>query len=93
MKLWLIPFFPLGGFLSTVSWPAVLEEPSSTCRRRLRALSFLWVLKTISAWALNTPYTDHYFTWIQSGALNIGCDFVVDRLTAVMLLVVTGVGS
>src|SRR5205807_4517203 len=28
-----------------------------------------------------------------SGALNIGCDFFVDRLTIVMLLVVTGIGS
>ena len=37
--------------------------------------------------------SEHYFTWIQSGTLNIGFDFAVDRLTAVMLLVVTGVGS
>jgi NADH-quinone oxidoreductase subunit L len=36
---------------------------------------------------------EHYFTWIQSGAINIGCDFLVDRLTIVMLLVVTGIGS
>ena len=38
-------------------------------------------------------HTEHYFTWIQSGAFNVGCDFTVDRLTAVMLLVVTGIGS
>ena len=57
-------------------------------------LSFLWVLKTISAMGdLNTPHLEHYFTWIQSGALNVGCDFLVDRLTIVMLLVVTGIGS
>src|SRR6185312_2990378 len=30
---------------------------------------------------------------IQSGIVNIGCDFAVDRLTAVMLMVVTGIGS
>src|SRR5207237_8012040 len=35
----------------------------------------------------------HYFTWIQSGNLNIGADFSVDRLTAIMLLIVTGIGS
>ena len=58
------------------------------------ALSFLWVLKTISAMGdLNTPVVEHYFTWIQSGTINIGCDFLVDRLTIVMLLVVTGIGS
>jgi NADH-quinone oxidoreductase subunit L len=57
-------------------------------------LSFLWVLHTISAMGdLNTPRVEHYFTWIQSGAINTGCDFLVDRLTIVMLLVVTGIGS
>src|SRR4029453_16877908 len=30
---------------------------------------------------------------IQSGALHIGWDFAVDRLTAVFLLVITGIGS
>src|SRR5213078_292624 len=42
---------------------------------------------------LNTAYSEHYFTWIQSGTLNIGWDMSVDRLTAIMLLVVTGIGS
>ena len=42
---------------------------------------------------LNTAYSEHYFTWIQSGTFNIGCDFTVDRLTAIMLLIVTGIGS
>ena len=42
---------------------------------------------------METAYIERYFTWIQSGSLHIGCDFAVDRLTAVMLLVVTGIGS
>jgi NADH-quinone oxidoreductase subunit L len=41
----------------------------------------------------NAPYREHYFTWIQSGSFQVGVDLAVDRLTAVMLLVVTGVGS
>ncbi|MBV9406895.1 MAG: NADH-quinone oxidoreductase subunit L, partial [Acidobacteriaceae bacterium] len=41
---------------------------------------------------LTTSYAEHYFNWIQSGFLQIGFDLAVDRLTAVMLLVVTGVG-
>ena len=57
-------------------------------------LSFLWVLKTLAgAGPLNAPLTEHYFTWIQSGTLSIGFDMTIDRLTAVMLLVVTGIGS
>ena len=57
-------------------------------------LSFLWVLKALSALApLNETYVEHYFTWISSGTLDIGFDFAIDRLTMVMLLVVTGIGS
>ena len=41
---------------------------------------------------LEETHVEHYFTWIQSGVLNIGVDFAVDRLTAVMLMIVTGVG-
>ena len=62
-------------------------------------LSFLWVLKTLNALGVfggGTPleqaYTEHYYTWIQSGMLNIGVDFAIDRLTVVMLMIVTGVG-
>jgi len=61
-------------------------------------LSFLWVVKTLSALGafsggLETAYTEHYFTWIKSGALDIGVDFTIDRLTAIMLMIVTGIGT
>ena len=58
-------------------------------------LSFLWVLKTI----LGLGDLEHAHTGAllhldsERHACNIGCDFAVDRLTAVMLLVVTGIGS
>jgi NADH-quinone oxidoreductase subunit L len=95
MQLWLIPVLPLAGFLingllgrrfskGTVNAVAIGSV----------ALSFAWVLKTIFALGpLASPYSEHYFTWIRSGIVNIGCDFAVDRLTIVMLLVVTGVGA
>jgi NADH-quinone oxidoreductase subunit L len=95
MQLWLIPVLPLAGFLingllgrrfskGTVNAVAIGSV----------ALSFAWVLKTVfTLGALTGVYSEHYFTWIQSGVVNIGCDFGVDRLTIVMLLVVTGVGA
>ncbi len=36
---------------------------------------------------------DHMWTWIDSGNLNAGAAFVVDPLSAVMILIVTGVGG
>src|SRR6266404_3808344 len=51
------------------------------------------ILITLNALgSMEHTYVEQYFTWIQSGALNIHVDFAIDRLTAVMLMVVTGVG-
>src|SRR4029077_20825876 len=101
MQLWLIPIFPLAGFLiNGIFGRRFSKSLVSAVAVGSVALSFLWVLKTISAMGdLNTAHLEHYFTWIQSGVpgsdnyLNVGCDFLVDRLTIVMLLVVTGIGS
>jgi NADH-quinone oxidoreductase subunit L len=95
MQLWLIPILPLAGFLIN----GLFGRRFSKSLVNLVAigsvlLSFLWVLKTLYGLGdLQTAHVEHYFTWIQSGSLHIGCDFAVDRLTAVMLLVVTGIGS
>src|SRR5260370_42315117 len=42
---------------------------------------------------METAYVERSGTWFQSGALRVGFDLSVDRLTAVMLRVVTGIGS
>src|SRR5689334_11985018 len=95
MQLWLIPILPLVGFLVNGlfgrRFPKALINVFAVGSV---VLSFAWVLKTLFALGdLHTPHTEHYFTWIQSGTLNIGWDMTVDRLTAIMLLVVTGIGS
>src|SRR5580700_7582113 len=95
MQLWLIPVFPLAGFLLNGIFG---RRFSKTVVNAIGVgsvlLSFAWVLKTLAGLGdLNAGHTEQYFTWIQSGILNVGFDFTVDRLTAIMLLVVTGVGS
>ncbi|MCS7025893.1 MAG: NADH-quinone oxidoreductase subunit L [Bryobacteraceae bacterium] len=93
--LWLIPALPLAGFaLNGTVGKRLPQIAVSLIAVAMPVLSFLWVLKTLSSLgSLETAYIERYFTWIESGALNIGVDFMVDRLTAVMLLVVTGIGS
>ncbi len=95
MQLWLIPIFPLAGFLiNGLLGRRLSKSLVNTVAIGSVLLSFAWVLKTLAGLGdLSSAHVEHYFTWIQSGALNIGCDFAVDRLTAVMLLVVTGIGS
>src|SRR5580700_2043059 len=95
MQLWLIPLLPLAGFLIN----GIFGRRFSKSLVNLFgigsvALAFAWVVKTLAGLGdLNAPYTEHYFTWIASGAFKVDCDFTVDRLTAVMLLIVTGIGS
>ncbi len=89
-QLWLIPILPLLGFLLNGLFGRRLSKPVvSMIAAGSVLLSFLWVLKTLSALGafsggLESSYVEHYYTWIQSGALNISVDFAVDRLTAVM---------
>jgi NADH-quinone oxidoreductase subunit L len=93
MQLWLIPVLPLLGFLINGLFGRRFSKGLvSAVAIGSVALSFAWALKTILGLDLNRAYTEHYFTWIQSGAFTVNCDFAVDRLTAVMLMVVTGVG-
>jgi NADH-quinone oxidoreductase subunit L len=95
MQLWLIPAFPLAGFLVNGLFGKRLPKPViNLVAVGSVALSFLWVLKTLSAlMPLETAHVERYFTWIASGSLTIPCELSVDRLTAVMLLVVTAIGS
>src|SRR5579871_1999446 len=95
MALWLIPIFPFIGFLiNGLFGRRASKSVVSAVAVGSVTLSFLWVVKTLLGLGdLETKYIEHYFTWIQSGTLSIGVDFAVDRLTAVMLMVVTGVGT
>src|SRR6204780_4802722 len=95
MQLWLIPILPFAGFVINGLFGRRFSKAMvNTIAIGSVVLAFAWVLKTLSGLgSLETAHIERYFTWIQSGSLNIGCDFAVDRLTAIMLLVVTGIGS
>src|SRR5579884_3839455 len=100
MYLWLIPLLPLLGFLINGIFGRRLMRPViNAVAVGSVLLSFIWVVKTLfalgvfpAANGLNNAYIEHYYTWIQSGTLSVSVDFAVDRLSAVMLMIVTGVG-
>ncbi len=94
MQLWLIPIFPLIGFLINGLFGRRLGKPViNAVAVGSVALSFLWVLKCITGGgSLEEPHIERYFTWIASGDFSVGVDFMLDRLNSVMLCVVTGVG-
>ena len=95
LQLWLILIFPLLGALINGTIGRKLSKGLiSTIAIGSVALSFLWVVRALSELGqLDTPHIERYFTWISSGDLKIGFDLSVDRLSSIMLLVVTGVGT
>lgn len=94
MHLWLIPFFPLIGCavngLFGRRMPKALINVFAIGSVVLSLAYVCFVLAQL--YPLTTAHSEHDYTWIQSGFLQIGFDLLVDRLTAVMLLIVTGVG-
>ncbi|MBS1833931.1 MAG: NADH-quinone oxidoreductase subunit L, partial [Acidobacteria bacterium] len=94
MHLWLIPILPLIGFLINGIFGKKLSKPVvNIVAIGSVLLSFAWVLKTFSGlYPLEEAHVEKYFTWIQSGAFHIGFDLMIDKLNAILLLIITGVG-
>ena len=95
-NLWIIPVLPFVGFLINGIFGRKLPKAVIKLIAILSVvLSFLYVLKVYSTagdLAAN-PIKEHCFTWMQSGAFQVNVDFAVDKLTMIMLMVVTGIGS
>ena len=90
---WLIPVLPLVGFLLVLGLTRSLGDRASLVAIGASALSFaLAVAVAVQVLAEPATYIRDLPTWLSVGGLEIEYDLLVDQLTAVMLLVVTGVG-
>src|SRR5690348_12353596 len=92
---WLVPLFPLLGFLI-----------NGTGRKQLSkgVVSVIGCVTVLAAFIVScgifnevraagfTAQTVHLFDFISAGSLHIPLDFQVDQLTALFLLIITGVG-
>jgi NADH-quinone oxidoreductase subunit L len=90
---WLIPVVPLVGFLVVLAMTKRLRERAAGVAIAASAVSFVLAL-AVFVQVLGEPATHirSMPTWIQAGPLEVTFALLVDQLTAVMLLVVTGVG-
>src|SRR4030095_8261164 len=94
----LIPLFPFLGFLVNATMGRRLPKGISGGLASL-AMVASFVVSAISVWQLAGMAAEArsieqtLYTWIASGDLNIALAFRVDQLSAVMILVVTGIGS
>src|SRR3989304_3350392 len=96
-SLYLIPLFPLVGFLiNGLLLGRLNKKLISIIGCGSVGLSFLWGLKSFVN-LLAIPDTGRQieevlFTWIPSGEFSVNIGFLFDPLSAVMVLVVSGVG-
>ncbi|HYM09421.1 MAG TPA: NADH-quinone oxidoreductase subunit L, partial [Bryobacterales bacterium] len=95
LHLWLIPALPLAGFvINGLAGRRFSKAAVNAVALTSVTLSFLWALRVFAAAAgAPGPHIENHFIWIQSGDLTVPFSFYLDRLTLVMLLVVTGVGA
>ncbi|MDZ4803564.1 MAG: NADH-quinone oxidoreductase subunit L [Candidatus Eisenbacteria bacterium] len=94
---WLIPFLPLAGFLITGLFQKWLNEKSAGLIASA-AVGAAFVLAVISFFGLLSLPADqrvvHHTisSWIEAGRFNAPLAFLLDPLSMVMVLVITGVG-
>ncbi len=94
----LIPLFPLLGFLVNASVGRGLSKAVSgglACVAMLAAfaLSVTQVMGLAAMPASSREISHTVFTWIKSGDFALDLTFRLDPLSAVMILVITGIGS
>jgi NADH-quinone oxidoreductase subunit L len=103
--IWLVPLLPALGALIQLLWGRKLSNRAvSLVSVGLPGLSFIWAVGCFLQLLLlkGTPFTKILYTWLPAGAfrltdgslaqLSIDVGFQLDALSAVMMLVVTGVG-
>ena len=91
---WLIPVLPLLGFVAILALRSTLREKTAWIAIGAAWASFaLSVAIWIQLIGDGATHIRPMFTWISAGNFTVTFDLLVDHLTVVMLLVVTGVGS
>lgn len=92
---WLIPFFPLLGFVLTGALNKKLSPGLSSGIASIAVLCS-FIISVVLFFSVSAegsiPERIVMFDWITAGDLQIPFSFLIDRLSIIMLLVVTGVG-
>src|SRR5450759_4583637 len=96
--LLLIPLLPLVGFLLNASFGRRVSKPAAgaiACGAMIASflVSLVSVFRLIALPADARAIAQQVFTWISSGDLAVAFTLRLDPLSAVMILVVTGIGS
>jgi NADH-quinone oxidoreductase subunit L len=89
----LIPLFPLLGFLiNGIGFRHIPKSMAGIISSGAALASFACVLTLFFGFD-GKPQVVNLFDWITVGKLNISMSFLIDQLSLLMLLIITGVGS
>ena len=90
---WLVPVLPLLGFVAILALTRYLGDRAAHIATAVSGVVFVLAI-AIAVQVLGSPasYLRPMPTWIEVGGLTVTFDLLVDQLSTVMLLVVTGVG-
>jgi NADH-quinone oxidoreductase subunit L len=91
--VWLIPAFPLAGALVNMVFGRAIGARAHWIAVPALAGSFLASCVVFARVWSGEAFTETLFTWIVAGGFEAPVTVLADRLTGVMLLVVTGVGA
>lgn len=89
----LVPLFPLLGSILAFVVGIGAKKMAGVIATSAAVLSFITVLLLVKALPADGALVYEAFTWMSVGGLDVGFDFRFDQLTAVMCLVITGIGS
>src|SRR5512132_2332023 len=90
--VWLIPLFPLLGTVINALGGGITGHRAHWIANSALAASFVVSCVVFARVWSGETWSGELFPWIQAGPFNVAVGAQVDQLTAVMLLVVTGVG-
>jgi NADH-quinone oxidoreductase subunit L len=92
--IWLIPLLPLAGFVINGLGRNTLPKNIIGLLGSLLVLIpfVLSVMLFLEVKSSGHPINVTYFEWIKAGKLSIPFSFLVDQLSSLMLLIITGVG-
>lgn len=92
-RLGLVPLFPLIGSALAYIVGNSNKQLAGIIATFAAALSFIVVLSLTLSLPQDSAYWFQAFSWISFGSLDISFAFSFDHLTAVLCLVITGIGS
>ncbi|MFB2118107.1 NADH-quinone oxidoreductase subunit L [Parapedobacter sp. 2B3] len=97
--IWLIPLLPLVGFLLNGIGRNVLPKPlvgllgsGVVLASFLLSCGVFAEVYSARQAGESATFVQSVFEWINAGSLNVSLSFLVDPLSAIMLLIVTGIG-